>query len=413
MQNPNTIKAACQDCGAMFTINAMEVCEDCKGLFCWRHAKGKRDQHKCVGALFGKNQGTQEESKNKLKRSIDEANKLENSLIEPQLSKGCVAKLKGAHFTRAPFELFYASGSKIIFNASCYNTDDDDYTGEVFCTLKVDDLSVVKDQKGSVASWIFTAQDTINDRRKLCRVIFEVTDGFGKVISTEYQIRVAQTTKIGTPNLEPSNIYKEYKELLGNLLTEKGEERLVAIPNIETHQANAADMGTYVNPGIGFPRCIKYSQKAFEWNKEEFTALLKHELIHCEHFNFCLTKDGFWGKELSKQISNLNVKQVQNALVAASECEAYLSFFKDPAVSFKFLKEYFAVARIFTYYCEAMYQLKEAGVLANSVKGMETHLTFCIDEAKKIFPELNDIDRDSLAELKWAKKNAVLDFFPL
>lgn len=197
----------------------------------------------------------------------------------------------------------------------------------------------------------FTPAATINDRRKNYKVSVCVGSYTAETI-----VRVAQHVNVGTTNITQSNkgmdtlgwtdttpvefdttLTADEDIVLQNQFCLTRPVRSQKLPDGRTQYgrlqyskvASNMDMTTTGLPYRKAALVITHP-RAFRWNREEFEAMLAHELIHCKHRIETTDSSSIWKKFLD---------QNQSLFLRLTETIAYFEYIQSQTVSYKFLRD--------------------------------------------------------------------------
>jgi hypothetical protein len=197
----------------------------------------------------------------------------------------------------------------------------------------------------------FTPAATVNERRKDYKISVRV-GGY----TAETIVCVAQNVNVGTINMAQSNkgmdtlgwtdttpvefdttLTADEDIFLQNRFFLTRQVRRQTLSDGKTqygrlqHSSIASDMDMTTT---GFPyrkaALVITHPRAFKWNREEFEAMLAHELRHCEHRQETTDSSSIW-----KQFLDQN----QSLFLRLTETLAYFEYVRSQTVSYKFLRD--------------------------------------------------------------------------
>ena len=197
----------------------------------------------------------------------------------------------------------------------------------------------------------FTPAATMNERRRDYKVSVCV-GGY----TAETIVRVAQHINVGTTHLTQNNegmdtlgwtdstpvefdttLTAEEDSFLQNQFCLTRSVRSQKLPDgkIQYGRLQYSSAASHVDmTTTGFPyrkaALVITHHRAFKWNREEFEAMLAHELIHCKHRIETTDDSSIWKKFLDKN---------KSIFLPFTETIAYFEYLQSQTVSYKFLRD--------------------------------------------------------------------------
>lgn len=238
----------------------------------------------------------------------------------------------------------------------------------------------------------FAPVATLDERRKDYKVSVRVGAYIAETI-----VRVAQNVNIGTINVAQSNegmdilnwtdntpiefdtmLTAEEDVFLQKQFSLTRQVRCQTTENGSTQYgrlqyssaASNADMTT-----TGFPyrkaALVITHPRAFKWSREEFEAMLAHELRHCEHRKESIERSSIWNKFMIKG---------KSIFLPFTETIAYFEYMQSSTISYKFLQNNNVLFCFIKNYDRANRLLEK--LTKASQKQAKTMLQKCYDEVQ-------------------------------
>ncbi len=197
----------------------------------------------------------------------------------------------------------------------------------------------------------FTPAATVKERRKDYNVSVHVDGYIANTI-----VRVAQNVNVGTANVAQSNKAMDTFDwtdttpvefdtmltidediFLQNQFSLTRQVRRQKVENGRTQygrlQYSSASSHVEMTT-TGFPyrkaALVITHPRSFKWNREEFEAMLAHELRHCEHRKKTTDSSSIWKKFMT---------QGKSIFLPFTETIAYFEYIQSTTISYKFIRD--------------------------------------------------------------------------